>query len=166
MPLSLRLPATGPASLPVAPPAATLVVEQPERIAGKRIGDGHAGGGVGTVVRRHDRVGHGRAGDLGRGAISLGDRDIGLRRRRDGMVLDLAVGARPVNDRPPAVAKRKRATVFRFVVAVAGTGKDRLLAPATSATLTKIASPAVVQLPSPLKSSQALSTPGALTRSR
>ena len=35
MPLSLILPAKGPASLPEAPPPATLVVEQPERLPGK-----------------------------------------------------------------------------------------------------------------------------------
>ena len=35
IPPSLILPAVGPASLPVAPPAATLVVEQPERMPGK-----------------------------------------------------------------------------------------------------------------------------------
>ena len=35
MPLSAMLPETGPAVLPVAPPAATLVQLQPERMPGK-----------------------------------------------------------------------------------------------------------------------------------
>ena len=43
MPLLAMLPATGPAVLPVAPPAATLVQLQPERIAGEGVGDRDAG---------------------------------------------------------------------------------------------------------------------------
>ena len=101
---------------------------------------------VRAVVRGDDRVGHGRARDLGRCAVGLGDREIGLRRGRDGVVLDLAVvgetGERQAAGGGDAEARHQ---VSRFVVAVAGTAKDEVVGPRDERlTLTKIASPAVV----------------------